>query len=73
MGRYNWGVFEDTHHKGQYIEHFMEDSWAEHLRHHDRVTHSDVPLQDAVKAFQRGETPPKADHYLAAHLKSKSP
>lgn len=65
-GAHSWGVYEDTEQQGHLIEHFMEDSWAEHLRHHERVTHADKPLQDAVLAFHQGAQPPKVLHFLAA-------
>lgn len=65
-GAYNWGVYEDTQRQGVFIEHFVEDSWVEHLRHHERVTRSDVPLQYAVQAFHRREGEPTVQHFLAA-------
>ena len=64
-GAYNWGVYEDAARQGIFIEHFVEDSWMEHLRHHERVTRSDVPLQCAVRAFHRGEGEPGVQHFLA--------
>ncbi|MEM9103580.1 MAG: MFS transporter [Pseudomonadota bacterium] len=66
-GSHSWGVYEDTDNESFFIEHFMEDSWEQHLRHHDRVTHADKPLQDAVLAFHKGLTAPKVKHYLAAY------
>lgn len=65
-GAYNWGVYEDTERKGVYIEHFMEESWAGHMRHHEHVPQADKPLQDAVLAFHRGPNPPRIWHLLAA-------
>lgn len=66
-GGHSWGVFEDTARPGYFIEHFFEDSWTEHLRHHERVTHADKPLQDAVLEFHRGNKAPRVSHFLAAH------
>jgi len=68
-GGYGWGVFEDTANKGRFIEHFQEESWAAHLRHHERVTHADKPLQDAVLALHQGDEPPRVFHFLATHKK----
>lgn len=65
-GAHSWGVYEDTETKGRFVEHFKEDSWAEHLRHHERVTHADKPLQDAVLAFHQGDERPQVLHFLAA-------
>ena len=65
-GAFHWAIYEDTAQPGVFVESFMEGSWAEHLRHHERVTRSDVPLQEAVRSFHRGEEPPLVSHYLAA-------
>ncbi len=65
-GVYRWGVFENTEIPGQYLEYFMEDSWAEHLRHHERLPKQDKILQDQALIFHQGEEPPKVTHYIAA-------
>ncbi len=66
-GAYHWGVYEDTERKGHFVENFMEESWAAHLRHHERVTQSDKPLQDAVLEFHKGKEPPIVKHLLASY------
>ena len=65
-GVYRWGVFENTESPGQYLEYFMEDNWAEHLRHHERLPKEDKILQDQVLVFHQGEQSPKVTHYIAA-------
>lgn len=65
-GVYRWGVFENTEQPGQYLEYFMEDNWAEHLRHHERLPHADKILQDQVLVFHQGDERPKVTHYIAA-------
>ncbi|MGH7618163.1 MAG: MFS transporter, partial [Gemmatimonadaceae bacterium] len=40
-GAYWWGVFQDVSAADRYIETFLVDSWAEHLRQHDRSTAAD--------------------------------
>lgn len=47
------------------MEYFLEESWLEHLRHHQRVTQADRELQALVQQFQVGTEPPKVTHYLA--------
>jgi predicted MFS family arabinose efflux permease len=64
-GAYAWGVFEDAAEGGRFLETFLVDSWLEHLRQHERVTHADRVLQDAVHRFH-GEGTPKVTHFLAA-------
>lgn len=66
-GAFAWGMFEDTANPARYIEHFMVESWLEHLRQHERVTHADRVLQEHVRRFHRGDKPPEITHLLAAH------
>lgn len=60
-----WGVFEDTAEPGHYLEYFIDPSWGEHLRQHERVTVADQRIQDNVHAFHQGDDPPRVMHYLA--------
>jgi hypothetical protein len=43
----------------------MLDSWIEHLRQHERVTHADRELQDRVNRYQV-DGAPKVTHLIAA-------
>jgi MFS family permease len=67
-GAFAWGIFEDVAVPGRYLEYFMEDSWLEHLRHHDRVTQSDRAAQDLVHAYHQGADSPRVTHFLAPAL-----
>jgi hypothetical protein len=53
---------------GRYLEYFMEDSWLEHLRHHERVTESDRVVQELVHAWHQGSDAPRVSHFLAPAL-----
>lgn len=64
-GAFAWGVFEDVAAPGRYVEYFMVESWAEHLRQHARVTNADRVLQDAVAAYHVADRPPQPRHLLA--------
>ena len=68
-GAFDWGICEDTEHKNHFVERFMEESWVAHLRHHERVTKADRPLQASVLNFHKGSEPPKVQHLLACHQK----
>jgi MFS family permease len=61
-GGYGWNVYEDVESPGRYVEHFLTDSWVEHLRQHQRTTMADKATQDNVRGFHRGEQPPKVSH-----------
>jgi predicted MFS family arabinose efflux permease len=64
-GAFDWDVFEDLSQQGHFVETFMLDSWIEHLRQHERVTHADRELQDRVNRYQ-ADGAPKVTHLIAA-------
>ena len=47
-GALQWGVAEDSTQAGVYLEYFVDASWREHLRQHERVTEDERVLQDAL-------------------------
>jgi len=63
-GAYSWGIFEDVAEQGRYLEYFLEHSWTEHLRHHQRVSNADRVLQEKVQTFHTGKAPPRVTHFL---------
>lgn len=63
-GAFEWGLFEDLARTGRFVETFMLDSWIEHLRQHERVTHADRELQEVIHRFQVDGTP-KVTHLIA--------
>jgi quinol monooxygenase YgiN len=64
-GAYRWGVFEDAADPARFVETFLVESWLEHLRQHERVTHADRVLESEVRRFNLdGE--PKVTHMIAA-------
>jgi Transmembrane secretion effector len=64
-GAYRWGVFEDAAKEGRFVETFLVESWLDHLRQHQRVTHADRLLQNAIARFQTAGAP-KVTHLIAA-------
>ncbi|MGH7105420.1 MAG: MFS transporter [Acetobacteraceae bacterium] len=67
-GAYAWGAFEDTAEPCRYVETFLVESWLEHLRQHERVTHADRVLQDHVNRYLT--MPAKTTHLISAHARS---
>lgn len=47
-GAVQWGVAEDTTEPGTYLEYFLDASWVEHLRKHERVTEDEHLLQERI-------------------------
>ena len=65
-GAIRWGLFEDAAIPGRYIETFVVESWAEHLRQHERMTVSDRELESKAWTFHQAAGPPKVTHWIAA-------
>jgi MFS family permease len=70
-GAYSWGLFEDTAEKDSFMETFMVESWVEHLRQHQRVTHADRVLQDRMHRLLR--QPPTVTHLVAVEPGREQP
>jgi MFS family permease len=64
-GAYDWGVTENMTDPENILEWFFVESWAEHLRQHQRVSQADADLQAEVVRFHVGLDTPKVSHYLA--------
>jgi MFS family permease len=50
-GAYKWGVFRDTEDADRYLEIMLVDSWAEHLRQHERLTRADAELERRMLSY----------------------
>ena len=50
-GAYRWGVFRDLEKPDHYIEIFLVNSWAEHLRQHERSTGVDRNVEERVFSY----------------------
>jgi MFS family permease len=61
-----WGVFQDATDPARFVETFTVESWAEHLRQHERMTVSDREVQAIVRSFHVGAEPPLVTHLIAA-------
>ncbi len=64
-GAVGWSLYEDAEDPSTLVEVFLVDSWAEHLRQHERATRGDVAMRERARAFHRGTAPPEVAHYLA--------
>jgi hypothetical protein len=64
-GLLSWGLFRDSIDPSRYIEHFVDESWVEHLRHFERMSAFDVALRERRLSFHVGESPPVVRRYIA--------
>jgi hypothetical protein len=67
-GAFFWGLFRHDKYADVYIEAFLIDSWAEHLRQHERITVADRSVEDHAFSFHVGEKPPIVSHFIAESL-----
>lgn len=63
-GAFQWGLFRDTARPERFVENFLVESWAEHLRQHERVTRADQDAEECAKSFHRGPNPPVVAHLI---------
>src|SRR5256885_3950271 len=66
-GALRWGLFEDVAVPGRFVENFITDSWAGHLRQHERATVADQQARDYIHAFHIGDEPPVVAHFVYAY------
>jgi MFS family permease len=64
-GAYFWELFHDSADPARYIECFMDESWLEHLRQHERVSVADREIQRRVKQYLRKGESTRSSHWLA--------
>jgi quinol monooxygenase YgiN len=67
-GAIRWNLLRDTADPERYIESFVTESWAEHLRQHERVTAEDRQVEQRAQAFNLDPQPPKITHLIAEQL-----
>lgn len=68
-GALSWELFQDAADLGHFIEYFVDGSWVEHLRQHERVTAHDQALWEQKLSFHLGDQAPKVSHYVARRVK----
>jgi hypothetical protein len=66
-GAVYWQVFRDMAQPDRFVEHFVTETWAEHLRQHGRVTVADRDVEERILALQAGGERPRVIHYIAGY------
>jgi hypothetical protein len=62
-GAMQWGIFRDVAQPDHYLETFLVNSWAEHLRQHERGTVADRALEEELDRYVHGT--PKVRHLVS--------
>jgi len=69
-GASRWGVYYDTELPTRYLETFIVESWAEHLRQHTRLTQADREVEERLHRFEA--KPTTVRHFIYARSKGRS-
>jgi quinol monooxygenase YgiN len=64
-GAYFWELFHDSADPAHFVECFMDESWLEHLRQHERVSVADREIQRRAKRYMVEGESTKSQHWLA--------
>lgn len=67
-GAFQWHLVCDVANPQKQLEAFFVESWAEHMRQHERVTVSDRVVEDKVNAFHIGANPIAVRHFINSYL-----
>ncbi len=63
-GAFRWGLYHDLANPERWVETFLVESWAEHLRQHERVTVEDRAFEDRVRDLVKADTAPVVAHLI---------
>jgi MFS family permease len=64
-GASRWGIYRDTEVANRYLEIFLVNSWAEHLRQHERQTQADRELEQHLSSYVARD--PEVRHLIYAN------
>jgi len=64
-GAYFWQLFHDPSDPGEFVEVFMDESWLEHLRQHERASVTDRAILDRAKRFMVEGQSSRSTHWIA--------
>jgi len=64
-GAYFWQLFHDSEDPTHFVEVFMDESWVEHLRQHERASVADRAVLERAKEFMVEKKVTRSSHWLA--------
>jgi MFS family permease len=67
-GALSWGLFHDISEPARYLEYYLDDSWADHLRRFERFTAPDAELRERRQTFHVGSEAPRVSRYVAESM-----
>ena len=73
QGVLSWELLRDTADTALWVEHFIDETWADHLRRFDRMTAADLGLRERRLALHVGEQAPVITRRIAEPLGERRP
>jgi quinol monooxygenase YgiN len=67
-GATSWELFHDVENPSRYVMMFTSESWTEHLRQHERMTKSDLAIEQHAISFHVGKSPPRISHLISEDM-----
>jgi MFS family permease len=68
-GAVQWWLFQDTADPSRFVETWIEETWAEHLRYHDRVSVAHKELEQRVRNLTRSGSTIATRHFIAPEIR----
>ncbi|MBT0961646.1 MFS transporter [Denitromonas iodatirespirans] len=67
-GVLSWNLLRDVSDSGRFFEQFVDESWADYLRRHERITATHVALKRQKLSFHRPEAQPMVTRCIAERI-----
>src|SRR5204862_5141798 len=64
-GALQWWIFQDTADPSRFVETWIEATWAEHLRNHERVSVAQRKLEQTVRDLTQSGSTISTRHFIA--------
>jgi MFS family permease len=64
-GAVQWWLFQDTADASRFVETWIEETWADHLRNHDRVSVAHKEVEQRVRDLTRRDSTNVTRHFIA--------
>jgi hypothetical protein len=71
-GALHWSLFQDTSDPMRFVESWIEDTWADHLRHHERISVADREAEETARKLVKPGSPIEIRHFIASHPQARS-
>jgi predicted MFS family arabinose efflux permease len=63
-GAMDWWLFQDTSDPSRFVETWIESTWAEHLRYHERVSVAHKEVEERAQRLRRKGSTPSTRHFV---------